>query len=123
MRVGRTSVIGAVLAFAAACGGGGEPTGNGGGGGGGNTCTSTSTSVTVNNNSFTPRCTTVPAGSTITWTWGNNATNGHNVTFPTPPSSATETTGTFQRTFAAAGTFSYLCTVHGAAMSGSIVVQ
>ena len=109
-----------------ACGGGTEPSNNGGGGGGGNQCTSTSTSVTVNNNSFSPRCTTVPAGSTITWTWGNNASNTHNVTFPTGASSSTESTAgfTFQRAFPTAGTFTYVCTIHGAAvMGGTIVVQ
>lgn len=114
----------AVAAFLVACGGdGGTDPGGGGGGGGGGSCTSTSNAVTVSNNSFSPRCTTVPVGTTVTWTWSANATNGHNVTFATPPNSTTETTGTFQRIFNSAGTFTYRCTVHQPAMAGEVRVQ
>lgn len=87
-----------------------------------NTCPSTSLNVTVNNDSFTPSCTTVPVGSTVTWTWGTNASNGHNVTFAAGPNSPTQTTGTFDRAFGTAGTFSYSCTVHRG-MDGEIRVQ
>lgn len=115
------SLAGVALVIAA-CGGGTEPAGgNPGGNPGGNTCTSTSVAVTVQNNSFSPSCTTVPPGSTITWTW-TNASNGHNVTFPAGVNSTTQTTGTFQRAFPTAGTFAYECTVHPG-MAGSIRVQ
>jgi len=119
----RYSVSLAVAFAMSACGGGTEPTGgNPGGNPGGNTCTSTSVAVTVQNNSFSPSCTTVPVGSTITWTWGANATSGHNVTFPAGLNSTTQTTGTFDRAFPTAGTFTYECTVHPG-MAGSIRVQ
>ncbi len=117
--------VAVVAAILVACGGDSAPITGGGPGGGGNTCTSTSTAVTVQDNSFSPSCTTVAANSTITWTWGANASNGHNVTFPTGPNSATESTNgfQFQRTFPTAGTFTYLCSIHGAGMSGRIIVQ
>ena len=108
-----------------ACGGGDGPTGSGNGGGsggGGGGGGSTSNSVRVNDNSFTPAATTVPRGTTVTWTWAGS--NPHNVTFGTgTENSATQSSGTFARTFAAAGTYDYRCTVHGASMSGTVTVQ
>jgi plastocyanin len=110
-----------VLALGVAgCGDGGtdpSPGGNNGGNTGG-TCTSTSASVTVNNNSFSPSCTRVAAGSTVTWTWSATAVD-HNVTFQSGTSSPTQSSGTFQRGFPTAGTFTYRCTIH-AAMTGEI---
>jgi plastocyanin len=64
----------------------------------------------------------VAVGATVTWTWGSNASNGHNVTFAGGPASDTQVSGTFQRTFNTAGTFSYQCTVHGP-MTGEVRVQ
>ena len=34
--------------------------------------------------------------------------------------SGTQSSGTFQRTFSAAGAYPYHCTIHGAAMSGTV---
>ena len=117
----RVLAVAAGLAAMAGCGGGGDntPTGTppGGGGGGG----STSNSIAVADNSFTPRATTVPSGTTGTWTWGGAA--HHNVTFDDGAASATQITGTYARTFSAAGTFNYHCTIHGTGMSGSVTVQ
>ena len=113
----------ALVTGAMACGGGDDPTNPGNNGGGVNTCTSTSTSVQVLDNRYSPACTTVPAGSTVNWTWGGAVSNLHTVTFPTGETSPQQTSGTFSRTFTAAGTYNYLCTVHGAAMSGRIVVE
>jgi plastocyanin len=59
-------------------------------------------------------------GGTVTWAWQGN--NLHNVTFTGVPASATQTDGEFERTFADAGSFSYLCTVHGQSMSGTVTV-
>lgn len=119
----------AVLAFiVAGCGGGGDSGTNpppGGGGNpppGGQACTSTAVNVEVLNNSFNPKCTTVPTGTTITWTWDSGGLP-HNVTFATGSSSATQGDGSFQRAFPTAGTFTYNCTIHGQAMSGEIRVQ
>jgi plastocyanin len=77
--------------------------------------------VTVGDNVFNPGSSTIAAGGQVTWTWGGS--NSHNVTFPAGTSSSTQTAGTFSRTFPTAGTFNYQCSIHGAAMSGTIVVQ
>ena len=109
-----------VLAAGTACGGGdgdGYTTGTGGGGGGG----STSNSIAVRNNQFAPPATTVPPGTTVTWTWAAGVAN-HDVTFSDGPASPTQNAGTFQRAFAAAGTFPYHCTQH-AGMNGTITVK
>jgi plastocyanin len=95
-----------------------DPYGTGGGSGG------HSTTITVSNNFFSPTPDTVAAG-TVTFSW-SNASNTHNVTWDsgptTPANSSTMTTGTFPATLSQ-GTYHYHCTVHGASMSGTIVVQ
>jgi plastocyanin len=83
---------------------------------------STSNSLTVSNNLFDPNSTTVPVGTTVTWTWAVGSVN-HNVTFDDGTKSGTQNTGTFTRAFTAAGTYNYHCTIHGSAMSGTIKVQ
>jgi len=115
-----------LVVLAAACSGGGtEPAANGntsgtGGTGGNPNDPVSTTSVTVEDNQFTPRNIIVATGSTVTWTW--SASQGHNVTFPSGSSSATQTSGTFSRQFPAAGTFTYQCTQHSG-MTGSVMVQ
>jgi len=93
--------------------------GPGGGGGGGHL-----TTITVSNNFFSPTPDTVAAG-TVTFSW-MNASNTHNVTWDsgptTPANSSTMSVGTFPATLSA-GTYHFHCTIHGAAMSGTIVVQ
>jgi plastocyanin/uncharacterized protein YjdB len=94
-------------------------------------------SVTVGNdffssvhNSSSPAVDTIAAGGTVQWTWatpsvGHNVTSGGGTSSFTP-NSATMTTGSFQVTFATAGTYGYFCTIHGAAgtgMFGTVVVQ
>jgi plastocyanin len=93
--------------------------------------------VTVNNNSFSPATTTVAPGSTVQWTWdtcsdtqdpytgtGGQTCVDHSIVWDaggTP--SPTQNKGTYQRTFDAQGTYNYHCAIHGAAMSGKVVVQ
>ncbi|HEV8399236.1 MAG TPA: cupredoxin domain-containing protein [Gemmatimonadales bacterium] len=105
-----------VVSTLAACS---DPYGTGGGGGGGHL-----TTITVSNNFFSPTPDTVAAG-TVTFSW-SNAGNTHNVTWDsgptTPANSSTMSTGTFPVSLSQ-GTYHYHCTVHGAAMSGTIVVQ
>lgn len=120
------AVLAVFALVAAGCGGGGDGgAGPGPGPGPGpnpQTCTSTAASVTVSNNSFTPRCTTVQAGTTVTWTWDSGGTL-HNVTFNSGSNSGDQGDGSFARAFPTAGTFAYTCTIHGQAMSGEIRVQ
>ena len=132
----------AIVLLAAACGGGGgggpaspPPSGGTGGTGGtgGNTGGSTSSSIGVTNNAFTPSATTVPAGTTVTWTWNSCSGDGyggqlctdHSVVFDdgVRPGSGVQNTGTFSSQFVAAGSYAYHCSVHGTAMHGTITVQ
>ncbi len=78
-------------------------------------------SGSVGDNFFNPANQRVAVGGTVTWTWTGQVI--HNVTFPSGTNSVTQTSGTFSRDFASAGAFDYLCTIHGAAMSGTIVVE
>jgi plastocyanin len=86
------------------------------------TTSSTSNAIQVVDNSFTPAATTVPPGTTVTWTWVGTRED-HNVTFADGTASATQASGTYQRTFAAAGSYAYHCTIHGTPMSGVVTVR
>jgi len=79
------------------------------------------TTVAVEDNRFTPQQLPIAPGSTVTWQW--RGASLHNVTFDDGPTSTTQEDGQFQRQFSAAGTYPYHCTIHGLAMSGSVVVQ
>lgn len=126
MRAARAGV--ALLAFImAGCGGGDGGAGPGPGPGPNpnpnpnpQTCTATVSSITVGNNNFTPNCTTVAPGTTVTWNWASGGVE-HNVTFGSGSSSSTQGSGDFQRSFPNAGTFPYSCTLHGG-MTGEIRV-
>lgn len=74
--------------------------------------------VAVNDNTFAPSALTVTPGTTVTWTW--NGGNPHNVTWAggTPAASATQSTGTYERTFDAAGEYVYYCSLHGTSTTG-----
>ena len=89
-------------------------------------------SLTITNNHFSPGSDSVTAGSMLTWTWntctgdgyGGMSCGSHSVQFDDAgPSSTIMSSGTFSRTFAVAGIYTYHCAVHGAAMSGTITVQ
>ncbi|HCU10994.1 MAG TPA: hypothetical protein DGB72_02590 [Gemmatimonadetes bacterium] len=112
-----------------------------GGGGGGTTTAPMNNGVntpppiggiSVTNNMFSPGTKTVAVGASVQWAWNTctgDAYNGqtcvqHSVTFDDgSASSALQDQGTFNKTFNTAGTFTYHCSVHGAAMTGSITVQ
>lgn len=87
---------------------------------GGSPMGNTST-ITVSDNRFDPSALTVPVGTTVTWTFGGYA--AHNVTFDNGVSSGDKTSGSYERTFAQAGSYPYHCTIHGTSMSGTITVQ
>ena len=113
------ATLAGIASFAVACGGGDDDdgTGPGGGGPGGGT----SSAIDVRDNSYSPATTTVPVGTTVTWTWRGSAS--HDVAFSSTQKSPVQQNGTYQRQFTAAGTYDYQCTVHGAGMSGRVVVQ
>jgi plastocyanin len=97
------------------CSGGSSPTQPGDPGGSGMT-------VAVRNNLFAPVTLQVPVNSTVTWQWNSGGVE-HNVTFETGPNSGNRTSGSFARVFQTAGTYSYVCTIHGAqVMSGVVTV-
>jgi plastocyanin len=82
--------------------------------------------VSISDNSFSPSTLTVTTGATVTWTW--NGSNSHNVTWVngSPAASPTQSSGSYQRTFDAPGTYTYYCTIHGtptSGMRGTVVVQ
>jgi plastocyanin len=75
--------------------------------------------------SFSPAEIQVSPGATVTWTWAGGA-GFHNVTFPSADiaDSGDQDSGTFATAMPVApGTYNYSCTIHGAGMSGSVLVQ
>ena len=115
----------ALVAFASIAGcGGGDATGPGNNTGGnnnnGNNGAPTANAL-VYDNFYSPDTLTVAVGTVVTWTWA--AQTAHTVTFNDNVGSDQLTTGSFTRTFSAAGTYPYHCLVHGTVMSGLVVVQ
>ena len=111
----------AVVVAAAGCGGSGGSYGSGPNNNPGGSTGSTSKQITVKNNVFDPASTTVPVGSSVTWTWAAGSVN-HNVTFDDGPKSADQSTGGYTRVFDKAGSYPYHCTNHPA-MTGTVTVQ
>ncbi|HET9385650.1 MAG TPA: cupredoxin domain-containing protein [Gemmatimonadales bacterium] len=112
MRLPGLTLIVVTVAALAACS---DSTGSGTGGRG--------NTITVSNNFFSPNPDTATAG-VVTFTW-SNASNSHNVTWDTgpttPANSSTMTSGTHPVTLAQ-GTYTYHCSLH-AGMNGTIVVE
>lgn len=82
----------------------------------------TVTIITISDNKFEPAEITIKAGSTVRWQWSGN--NPHSVLISGSDSGQHTGSGTFDRTFAAAGaSFPFQCGVHGASMSGRITVE
>jgi plastocyanin len=136
MRGTRAWIVAAALSAAIGCSGGGNtPTdsgnGNGGGAGGGPVGTVTVGNIffeSGHNGTRNPAQDTVAVGQTVTWTWTNTGSEPHSVRSEGSPSftSSAVMTGngsTYSFTFTTPGTYQYDCAVHGAAMSGTIVVQ
>jgi plastocyanin len=68
---------------------------------------------------FAPNKVEVGKGAKVHWSWDSNAP--HNVTFKKlGDASATTARGSFKLKFKQAGTYKYLCTVHG--FKGKVVV-
>jgi len=78
-------------------------------------------SVTVLDNAFSPSSVTVAPGVEVSWVWSGSA--AHNVVFNDGgASSEVMATGQFNRSFSAAGTYSYVCSLHSG-MNGTVIVQ
>lgn len=73
--------------------------------------------VRVENNVFDPSSLQVAPGASVVWAWSSGGT-AHNVTFDDGEASGNRSDGTYERTFATAGTYPYHCTLHGSATSG-----
>jgi plastocyanin len=118
MRTRSWVLLAAVVMGAGGCGGSGGSYGSGPNNN--NPGGSTSKQVSVKDNVFEPAATTVPLGSTVTWTW--QGSQNHNVTFDDGEKSANQATGGYTRVFGKAGAYPYHCTNHGA-MTGTVTVQ
>jgi len=81
-----------------------------------------SDAITIQNFAFAPASLTVKSGATVTWT--NMDSPKHSVKWDdgTTGSDPLATGATYTRTFATAGTFTYVCGIH-ASMKGTIVVN
>jgi plastocyanin len=88
---------------------------------------STTVGVQVGDNFFRPASTNINQGDSVRWTWIGIGT--HSTTGPGTPalwdSGLTSQSGfTFTHTFPSAGSFAYVCTLHGAiGMRGTITVS
>ena len=129
-RRGAITLLAATLAMgAAACSSTASPaastaaSSSSGSGAGSSTPAGTGTSVEIKNFAFTPATLTVSVGTTVTWT--NNDATSHSVKWldGTTPGPTLSPGSTYSRTFTAAGTSKYICGIHGASMSGQVIVQ
>ena len=124
-----TAWMAAAAVFSLACGGVTSPAGGGGGGGGpvGQVTVGNTFFRSAHNGSQNPAVDTIAAGSSVTWKW--NAAGSHSIQSTGTPgifrSSVVmdRATDSYSVTFNTPGTYEYDCAVHGAAMSGRIVVQ
>ena len=109
----------------AACGGVTSP--GGGGGPVGNVTVGNIFFRSVRNGTTNPAVDTIAAGDSITWVW--DAAGSHSIQSTGTPDIfrnsvvMSEANDTYTVTFRNPGTYTYQCAVHGAAMTGRIVVR
>src|SRR2546426_12551607 len=122
------SIVAAALVSVAACGGATSPDGGGGGGPPvGDVSVGNIFFRSVRNGSQNPAVDTIAAGDSITWAW--NAAGSHSIQSTGTPDIfrnsvvMSEANDTYTVTFRNPGTYTYQCAVHGAAMTGRIVVR
>jgi hypothetical protein len=79
--------------------------------------------ITIGDSFFEPANLTATVGTPVVWTWTGSL--AHDVEFlDQAPGSGPRTSGTFSRTFTAAGNYGYFCSIHGAGvMSGTVTVS
>ena len=90
--------------------------------------------VAIGDNFFNPASITIIAGDTVKWTYATGS-SGHSSTCngtggSTLPSGGTtwdsgvlSSGGIYQTALSIPGNYTYICTIHGAAMSGTIIVK
>lgn len=131
MRLRMLAVVGGVLLLLG-CGSitgyGGGGGGQGGGGGGGPVGAVTVGPgiqfVSAHDGSQNPAVTMIGVGQTVTWTWTGALQHSVESTGATSfASSPTRSSGSYAVQFNTAGTYHYICAVHGSAMSGTVIVQ
>ena len=78
--------------------------------------------VTIQNFAYSPTPVTIRVGDTVTWTNRDSAQHSafFNDGFKTPALSQGQSASLV---FGSAGTFNYVCGIHGAAMQGTVIVQ
>ena len=82
------------------------------------------TTVGVQDDLFNPASVTISVGDSVQWNWtGSNPHTVSSTGAESFDSGAPQTAGSFSHAFNTIGSFGYLCAVHGAAMSGTVVVQ
>ena len=82
----------------------------------------TSATVTIDNFKFAPATLAVTAGTTVTWKNEDDSPHRIGDKNGTFKSAALDTDDTFSHTFAAAGEYPYICTIHPY-MVGKIIVK
>jgi plastocyanin len=80
-------------------------------------------SVDIANFAFDPPTVTINAGETVTWTNRDQAAHSAAFTSGGPKTPILTTGKSASLTFAVAGTFDYVCGIHGAAMMGTVIVR
>lgn len=75
------------------------------------------------NNTQNAAIDTVAVGGTVTWQHSAGTHSVESQGAPSFPSSATFTSGSYVFTFTSAGTYEYICAIHGAGMSGRVIVR
>ena len=117
----RLVLMAAALSMVAmlACGGDSDTdtTANGGGGG------ASAKRVVVKDIAFKPDKLSIEQGDTVTWRFEDKGIPHNVVADDGSFKSETKDAGTFQHTFEAAGSFTYVCTVHPDTMKGTVVVS
>jgi LPXTG-motif cell wall-anchored protein len=83
--------------------------------------TSAAKSVSIVDFAFNPGSITVNAGDTVQWTNNGKVPEGHDVTGDGLDSGQLKSGDTYSHTFNAAGTFSYICSIHPS-MKGTVKV-
>ena len=78
-------------------------------------------SVTIQNFAFTPNSPTITVGDTVTWT--NRDAASHSAKFSDRSTAVLMQGQSGSLQFTVAGTFPYICGIHGASMQGTIIVR